>query len=148
MDLTGLAGALATAAITVEHSRPVAMERICKLLEKSAKDAIGTYEFGWPELAWSTKVDRFTHGFPENEPLLRTGELRDSITYNMDSNGKEAFVGSDDEKAVWQEFGTSHIPPRPYLAGALYANEEKIKEIAVSKTFHALVGTRDDYDEL
>lgn len=141
MDLGGLAKALALTAVAVEHSGPDRMERVCKLLVKSAKHAIGTYKFGWPQLAPSTQADRVREGWPANEPLLRTGELQDSITYNMDHDGREAFVGSDNEKAVWQEFGTAKIPPRSFLGGALYANEEKIKKIVISSALTAFVAT-------
>jgi hypothetical protein len=29
----------------------------------------------------------------------------------MDEDGKEAYVGTDDEKAAWMEFGTRNAPP-------------------------------------
>jgi hypothetical protein len=40
--------------------------------------------------------------------LVETGELRDSIEKTIGHH--VAWVGTDDDKAVWQEFGTSTIP--------------------------------------
>ncbi len=55
-------------------------------------------------------------GFPANNPLLRSGELRDSITMRSDGNG--AIIGSPLDIALYQENGTEHIPPRPFLGPA------------------------------
>jgi HK97 gp10 family phage protein len=66
-------------------------------------------------------------GYSANDPLLRTGEMRESIEYNMDADGREAYVGTNNEKAVFNEFGTSKIPPRSFLGGAV---EHKGQECA------------------
>jgi integrase len=87
-----------------------------------AKRVIGTYDYGWPSLAASTLAKKSA-----DTPLLETGALRDSIQWN--SSGNIGHVGSDLDKAVWQEFGTSRIPPRPFLAGAAMAMEPKIHDL-------------------
>ena len=109
----------------LEHSGHKILERTCVLLEDSAKDAIGNddYIFGWPRLAQST-IDR--KGF--ERPLFETGALRDSITHNVDANGKEAAVGTDLDYAKYLEFGTSKMPARPFLGGALIAKEHEIDD--------------------
>ncbi len=109
----------------LEHSGHKILERTCVLLEDSAKEAIGNddYIFGWPRLAQST-IDR--KGF--ERPLFETGALRDSITHNVDSNGKEAAIGTDLDYAKYLEFGTSKMPARPFLGGALIAKEHEIQE--------------------
>jgi hypothetical protein len=58
-------------------------------------------------IAESTIADKAHHGFPTPKPLLRTGELRDSIEYTV--HGLEGCVGSDLEIAVFQELGTRTI---------------------------------------
>lgn len=114
-----LAAALTLAAHEMEHAaRPAAMKKACETLVEEAKRVIGTYDYGWPQLAEVTQEDRARLGYPPNEPLLRTGEMRDSIEYNMDPDGREAYVGTNNEKAVWQEWGTVGIPPRSFLWGA------------------------------
>jgi hypothetical protein len=56
------------------------------LLEDSAKEALGTHEFGWPPLQPETIARKATG----DSPLLETGALRDSIKHNVDANGKES----------------------------------------------------------
>jgi len=51
-------------------------------------------------------------------PVL-TGELRDSIT--VSGAGMERTVGSDVRQAFYQEFGTSVMPPQPWLTPAVEA---------------------------
>lgn len=124
-----LGSALAVAAVQVEHSAATSMGKACQLLEDSAKHAIGTYEFDWPQLADATQEQRVSLGFSANEPLLRTGELKNSIEHKVSSDGKDGWVGTDVPYAKYHEFGTSKIPARPFLGGALAQNEEKIKDI-------------------
>lgn len=107
------------------------LKKAAKIIEKAAKDEFGEYQpkvgsFNeWAELAESTKEDRLKKGFIENDLLLRTGQLRDSIEHEV--KGLEAVIGSKDEVMVYQEFGTSKIPPRPVLGPATYRNKDKIK---------------------
>lgn len=102
---------------TVEAGERVAIEAMAALICDEAKRVLGSYDYGWQQLAPSTQADRVQHGFPANEPLLRSGELRDSIDYTVISN-HEAEVGSNLDVAVFQELGTIHIPPRSFLAAA------------------------------
>lgn len=92
------------------------LERAGALVQHEAQSAIGTYRYGWPQLAESTQKDRVRKGFPANEPLLRTGEMERSIEHTV--RGRTAHVGSNSQIAVYQELGTSRIPPRPFLSGA------------------------------
>lgn len=50
-----------------------------------------------------------------------TGRLRNSITHRLYAEGDTAVaeVGTDVEYAVYQEFGTSRVPPTRFLGGAL-----------------------------
>lgn len=60
---------------------------------------------------------------PGDNPLLRTGQMRQSIQSTV--RGNSVIIGSNDEVALWQELGTqgsaSHvpIPPRSFLGRAL-----------------------------
>lgn len=78
-----------------------------------AKDLIGHQQPSWQPLAESTIRQKGRLGFraPDFEPLLRTGEMRDSI--KGISNGLTGTIGSDDPTLLWQELGTATIPPRP-----------------------------------
>lgn len=93
------------------------------LVREQSKSEFGTYQTGlggfpdWAELAPSTKAERVELGFTENDPLLRTGKLRDSITAML--SDWDAYVGSESPIMPYHEFGTSKIPPRPVLGIAL-----------------------------
>jgi hypothetical protein len=105
--------------LEIEHANHHSLEQGAKLVEKQAKDYIGTYDVTprWAELADSTKKDRVRKGFSANEPLLRTGELRDSISHTVTAHMAE--IGSNNKKAVIHENGSSRAPPRPFLQPAL-----------------------------
>jgi HK97 gp10 family phage protein len=115
----------------LEAAGPKIIERACQIVQKKAKSAIGKEHEMWAPLAESTIADKAHHGFPTPKPLLRTGQLRDSIQYTV--NGLEGAVGSDSPIAVWQELGTSHIPPRSFLAGAAIHMEDKIHKMAAQE---------------
>jgi len=108
----------------LELEKHHAMEKACTIIEDSAKGAIGTYEFGWQQLAQSTQEQRVALGFSPNDPLLRTGELRDSIGHTVES-GNVGYIGTNNKIAPYQEFGTDKIPPRPFLGGALAAKGQE-----------------------
>ncbi len=119
-----------------------------------AKGFIGSPQTGWP-MAWaelsSATVEGFRHptagwipgkqelGYGGYEsPLLRTGDMRDSIEFNV--MGLWGEVGSNDKKALYQELGTPGAlfptPPRPFLAkgmmDAAYTIEPLCEAVAAS----------------
>jgi hypothetical protein len=128
-DLEALCGA---------HGNSPIVERACQIVQKKAKAAIGHEHDMWPALAESTIADKEHHGYATPAPLLRTGEMRDSIEYTV--HGSEGWVGSNDDKAVWQELGTSKIPPRSFLVSSAIASEDKIHRLAAAATVGALSG--------
>lgn len=115
-----------------------ALEQAARLVEAEAKAEIGHYQaeaapfVAWAELAQATKDDRAAQGFPEDEPLLRTGDLRDSISHTVEMSGAghgEAVIGSPSEIAVYQELGTQKIPPRSFLGGALVRKTHEVVDM-------------------
>lgn len=107
-----------------------ALDESAALIEKDAKAEIGTYQEAvgpfpaWAPLAPSTVADRVRQGYAPDEPLLREGDLRDSITH--ETRGLDAVVGSNSDIAVYQELGTEHIPPRPFLGPAAVHDERAV----------------------
>jgi hypothetical protein len=89
-----------------------ALEASALIMEEKAKGFIGNYEAGWPHLAAST-IEHKANG---DTPLLESGQLRDSIEHTV--SGDHAYVGSNDQKSIWQFQGTSRIPARDPLAPA------------------------------
>lgn len=105
-----------------------------ELVKEDARHQIGHYQLGWKSLAESTVLDKIRAGFAtpgDDRPLLRTGEMRDSIECEPLTNG--FVVGSKDPVAAYQEFGTSRIPPRPFIGPALFhqmpAIEKKLAKV-------------------
>jgi phage gpG-like protein len=125
-----LAAHLATLDADLELARAAILEKACRMVEKEAKRVLGTYSAGynWPQLAESTQDDRVSKGYSANEPLLRTGELRASIEHVIEGN--EGYVGTNDPVAAYHEFGTSRMPPRPFLSMAAIVKEKAIHEMA------------------
>jgi HK97 gp10 family phage protein len=111
-----------------------ALEAAAVIVETEAKRVLGTYDYEWPELADATKEDRVHQGFSENEPGLRTGEMRDSIEHTVFP--KEAYVGSNDDHLVYFDIGTSKQPPRPVLLEAFNHKKDEVLE-AIERTMVA-----------
>ena len=124
VTLSEMAAIFASAAALEAKGEKAGLEKAATIVEKAAKEAIGTYSFGWVQLAESTQADRARKGFAPNDPLLRTGKTRASYEHQV--QGRSAFVGSNSDIAMWDELGTSRMPPRPVLVPALLRNKEKV----------------------
>ncbi len=152
MTLRQFAAHLAGVAAGEPVRRTAGLAAAGKVVADEARREIGTYQGAigpkqaWPELAPRTKADRRGKGFPENEPLLRTGELRGSIGHRNDS--MTMLVGSDLDIALWQEMGTrpkrGHpgIPPRSFLGGALLRRKDEAVGLVCAAVLAPLAGRR------
>jgi hypothetical protein len=111
-----------------------ALEAAAANLEAKIKSLIGTYSAKprWKEIAEYTKEDRSRKGFTPNDPLLRTGALRDSIHHKVVD--KVAYVGSDSDILVYQQLGTARIPPRAVFGNATVHKALKKEAKQVGKT--------------
>lgn len=123
------------------------LKRAAQHVEKVAKSEFGEYQPArgsfpaWVELADATKADRVAKGFTENDPLLRTGDLRDSIGNRV--AGLDAEIGSDDDVMVYQELGTEKMPPRPVLGPAAIRSEKAIQRILGEAALLGILGTKE-----
>lgn len=130
------------AILEIEHEQHEALEKAAKLVEKDAKARIGHYQDAvgplpaWEELAQSTKDTREHLGFEPDDPLLRTGGMRDSIDHEV--VGDHATVGATAPQAKFIEMGTSEMPQRSFLAAAAYSKEEEIGELIGEAVFKAI----------
>lgn len=132
----GFARHLVTVAAQGAEVEKHILGRATKIVRDDAQARIGTYQAetgpfnAWQPLASSTIADRINKGFTPNDPLLRSGELRDSITSQV--HGDKAIVGSSSDIALYQELGTATIPPRPFLGPAAFASKAKIGAMAAN----------------
>jgi phage gpG-like protein len=121
----------------IEHDMnalgPAVVAKACELVCEEAKRVIGEGYPYWPALKPETLARKMM-----NTPLLETGELRASIEWN--SSGNEGAVGSNNDKAVWHELGTSRIPPRSFLMGAAVKMEPKIYKMAKRAVVAVMLG--------
>lgn len=124
---------LAAAEIAIQAETHAALDEAAKVIQRDAKRRIGHYQDAvgpfqdWADLTDETQAQRERMGFTPNDPLLRTGELKDSIVREVEGN--TAVIGSHLDKAEYMEFGTKRVPPRPFLGPASFANSEKVQEL-------------------
>jgi phage gpG-like protein len=107
--------------------------KACMMVCAEAKRVLGVGYEEWPALSPETLAHKMGIG-----PLLETGELRGSIEWNAEGN--EGYVGSNNDKAVWHELGTSRIPPRPFLMGAAIRMEPLIHAMAAKAVVACIAG--------
>jgi phage gpG-like protein len=126
------------AAVALELHR--GLKKCATAIEGTAKSEFGVYQgdvgafSAWAPLAESTQEQRKSLGYTPDDPLLRSGDLRDTVTHEV--NGTEAVIGSDSDVMVYQELGTPTIPPRAVLGPAAIRNKpliEKTLGAAVAK---------------
>lgn len=128
-------------------------EASAKIIRDAAKAKIGHYQqsvngssiSGWPEwapLAASTEAEKARQGAPANAPLLRHGDLYISIDYQVQTKVLEgiATVGTPLEIGLYQELGTKHIPPRPFLGPAAFESKVAIGQEAVDTMIAWITG--------
>jgi hypothetical protein len=147
MGITSLGSLVQAAAhfavleMEMKHVEHAIIVEACKMVAKRAKNVLGTDGYNRPALSPNTK---------KTQPgmLLETGEMRDSIHWNVEGN--EGHVGSDLDKAVWQELGTSGphpIPPRSFLAASAQHEAHAIQKMA-GQTVAAMVGGGHGHSDL
>jgi phage gpG-like protein len=110
------------------------LELCAQIVEQTAKAEFGEYQLAagdfpaWAPLVESTLEQKEKLGYaPPDNPLLREGELRDSISHEVEDN--TATIGSDNAIMVYHEFGTSKMAMRPVLGPALFRNLEIIEAV-------------------
>ena len=132
-SLTAFAIHILEAEIALRAIEHKVLKKAALLIERTAKDDIGHYQgevgsfVAWAPLAESTEAQKARMGYPSGAPLLASGAMRDNITHEI--AGNEAVIGSPDDKAVFHEFGTSKMPPRPIFGPAAYKNLEKLHNL-------------------
>ncbi len=126
--------------------REECLEFLGVALEASVKKKIGTLQNEWEPLADSTKKDKARLGYgspPDYNPLLRTGEMRDSIHHEVTLN--VLSVGSDDQIAEYQELGTIRIPARSFLALTFFKEKKNIEFVLMTFLVAWISGVNPEY---
>ena len=74
------------------------------------------------------EITKAVYDTPESKSgYVRTGRLRNSISYGVDTDEPAVYIGSNVEYAPYVELGTSKMMARPFLKPAVenYAREYK-----------------------
>lgn len=151
-NLTSFCLHFATLTVAIHEAEQKGLERIAKIIQEDAKQRIGEYQSeeggfpAWADLADSTEAEKARLGYPIDAPLLRTGELRDSIEKEVERG--EAVVGSKMDIAEYQEFGTERIPPRPFIGPAAFSNKDKIERMLGAVMVEGLTGGQKIHESL
>lgn len=141
-NLDSMAAHLLKLSLAMPTAEAAALHKAAEIVETEAKAEIGSYQgSAGPFAAWAplkeSTISRKANG---DTPLLETGEMRDSIGSVVINH--EAHIGSNNDKAVWQELGTSRgIPPRSFLGGAAVRKSGDVRD-AIGHTMHgSLLGS-------
>jgi len=135
---------LAKTTLAMPMAYSAALNAAADIVLERARSEPGEYQRGagpfpsWQPLAQSTLDDKARGGWPSPSPLLRTGEM--AASYEKSVGATVAYVGSNDDKAVWQEFGTSKIPPRSVIGIAGARSESEIHALT-GRIFYGLLTT-------
>lgn len=126
-----------------------------ELIAQDARDRIGTYQDAvgdlpaWAPLSEATQADRVAKGFTADDPLLRSGKLRDSIEVREVEEGAEIGVFDPEmttiaaamEFGYWNARAQIPVAPRSYLRSAAEVKGELAAAEISSRVGEILEGT-------
>ncbi len=144
MSLDAFVRHLAGLGAEVRQAEQRGLRGAAEAIKAEARDMLGTYQGAagpfpaWAELTDATKADRARKGYTPNDPLLRSGEMRDSIETKV--GDRRAAIGSNSEIAVYQELGTRNMPARPFLGPAGFKLSEDVAQAIAREVARAVAG--------
>lgn len=76
------------------------------------------------------EITKAVYDTPESKSgYVRTGRLRNSISYGVDTDEPAVYIGSNVEYAPYVELGTSKMRARPFLKPAVENYGEQYKDL-------------------
>jgi hypothetical protein len=118
-----------------------ALKEGAEIVKTAAQDVIGEYQPAkgpvpaWAPLSPATQEDRVAKGYTPDDPLRRSGELRDSIDVRMIGEDTAAVGVFDPEMvpiAASMEFGyfnvraNRFVEPRSFIIGTAFEKSEEV----------------------
>jgi hypothetical protein len=140
-SLGALADLLERRSIAAVAATRTALKEGAELVKTAARDVIGEYQPAkgpapaWAPLSPATQADRVAKGYSPDDPLLRSGELRDSIAIRMLGDDTAAVGVFDPEMvtiAAAMEFGyfnvraNRFVGPRSFIIGTAFEKSEEV----------------------
>ncbi len=134
-SLAEFAGFLTRLTVGYDQIQQEQMERACRVVQTEIRAAIGSHRF--TPLAASTVAKK-----GHDDQLRETGELRGEIAYTVTRAGLGVAgeIGSNLERAVYLELGTSKMPPRPFLSDSAHRREAEVVSILGQGAIRGLTG--------
>lgn len=90
---------------------------------------VGNYQ-PWEPLKDATIEQKARYGLGKEgdarSMLFATGALHESISFSVAFARKQTFVGTNNAYAAVHEYGSSHVPPRPFLGPSMVMTMEKL----------------------
>ena len=118
----------------VEGELNKTIDLCCKKVQDDIQYSMAHTERDMSKTYFTNNKTKAHHpSLPGNPPAPDTGNLRNSIRYEVHGEGSEVYgiVGStqkDPDYAVFTEYGTNKMAPRPWLRPAMQKNNEWIRK--------------------
>ena len=138
----------------LQQTAPNIEKELSKTIELCCQKVVSDIQSSMAHTARDTTRSYYTNNktkahhpsLPGNPPAPDTGNLRNSIRYEMHDENRNVYgiVGStqkDPDYAVYTEYGTTKMAPRPWLRPAMEKNNEWIRKSianAVARTFQGV----------
>lgn len=76
-----------------------------------------------------TRIGLAAEGYAKKECPVDTGNLRNSITHEVDGHADTVYIGTNVEYAAYVELGTTRTKAKPYLRPAVTEHSAVYKRI-------------------
>lgn len=122
------------------------LDQVMAHIEASARRKVGRYQDAvgpfpaWPELSDAYEAEKVAAGYPDEAPLLRTGQMVASFGHETDRMALEGVAGAKDETMVFHEFGTKDMPARPVWGPALFEDKALIQRLVGAAATAGMIG--------
>ena len=130
----------------VEGELNKTIDLCCKKVQDDIQYSMAHTERDMSKTYYTNNKTKAHHpSLPGNPPAPDTGNLRESIRYEVHGEGREIYgiIGStqkDPDYAVYTEYGTSKMQPRPWLRPAMNKNNEWIRKSIAKAVADSLKG--------
>ena len=137
---------LSQVAPLIEDNMSKSIKLCCDKVRSDIQESMAKTERDMSKTYFTNNKTKAHHpSLPGNPPAPDTGNLRNSIRYEVHNEGKKVYgiVGStqkDPDYAVYTEYGTTKMAPRPWLRPAMEKNNDWIRQSIAKAVASGLKG--------
>lgn len=133
----------------IESELNKTIELCCQKVRSDIKESMAKTPRDMSKTYFTNNKTKAHHpSLPGNPPAPDTGNLRNSIRYEVHGKGKEVYgvVGSTQKDldyavyAVYTEYGTTKMAPRPWLRPNMQKNNDWIRKSIANAVAKSLKG--------